>query len=242
MKNRKNPLTVEHNCHGKLFFRWLFIILYIFYFMILVLGISHDKLNLNILSSDYIKRIMPNIVTLILFSLLTFGRLLNKSARNSMRVMKHICSYDEVYEMVENRVFVEVKNIGYEKMYESELWLKIDGGFVPKNFIVSAYYDQNMRGNYTIRIVLINGREVYYRVGIKLEAVRNTFIKLYEMIPHGDFHHESNWEGDNRAGGKVKKTIKERYEKYLSEGHTIQELVNNYVEFTQGILIKIDKE
>ena len=241
MKNRKNPLTVEHNCHGKLFFRWVLIILYILCFRIFF-RIIPDIINYNNISSDERQGVISNLIIFLLISLFMFGRLLNKSARNSMIVMKHICSYDEVYEMVENQVFVEVKNIGYEKMYESELWLKIDGVFVPKNFIVSAYYDQNMRRNYTTRIVLINGREVYYRVGIKLEEVRNTFIKLYEMIPYGDFHHESNWEGDNRAGGKVKKTIKERYEKYLSEGHTIQELVNNYVEFTQGILIKIDKE
>jgi len=232
MKNRKNPLIVQDNCHGKLFFRWLFIILYIFNFMILVLGISHDKLNINILSSDYIQRIMPNIVTLILFSLFIFGRLLKKSARKSMRVMKHICSYDEVYSMLGNETFKEIKNLGYDKLYESELWLKIDGVFVPKNFIVGAYYINKMRGNKIMCIVLITGYKCFYDMGIDAEVGAHTFGTFNEMLPNSDFTHIYEW---NMNQSRIRKILKERCEKYISEGHTVKELVNNYADFTKGI-------
>jgi len=236
MKNRKNPLIVQDNCHGKLFFRWLFIILYIFYFILVVLMTLQDISNIGNLSPNDKDGTMTDIVLLILFSLFIFGRLLNKSARNSMIVMKHICSYDEVYEMVENQVFREVKDVGYDEIYESDLWLKLDGEFVPKNFIVSAYYISKMRGNHVVCIVLINGRECFYNSGIHMENLKNTLKKFNEMIKHGDFEHVNFWGNDNWTGGKTRKIVKERYEKYLSEGHTIQELVNNYADFTKGIL------
>lgn len=232
MKNKKNPLTVQDNYHGKLFFRWLFIILYIFYFMLLILRISRDIFNISSLSANDKDAIKTGIVLLILFSLFIFKRLLNKSARKSMRVMKHICSYDEVYSMLENETFKEIKNLGYDKLYQSELWLKIDGVFVPKNFIVGAYYINKMSGNKIMCIVLITGYKCFYDMGIDAEVGAHTFGTFNEMITYADFTHIYEW---NMNESRIRKILKERCEKYMNEGHTVKELVNNYVDFTKGI-------
>lgn len=118
------------------------------------------------------------------YTLFIIRKVFLKRNRNSMRVMKYFCSYKELEKLLENEVFHERKPYGADSISASEMWLKLGGVFVPKNFIAGAYIEVATYGVYELRMILINGKQFYYRIGPdknKIEAVVNT---IKSLVPH----------------------------------------------------------
>ena len=177
--NNKNELSLVDNSVKKRLIRIIALVLYVFF----AIGI------INILSewsTSSENEVIANCITIFLFliyTLIIVRKVFLKKGRNSMRVMKYFCSYNHLNKLLQNEKFKELKPCGIDSAYESKLWLKLDGAFIP-NFIAGAYIDVATYGVYELRIILINGKQFYYRIGSDKSKIEGTLNSIKSCVPH----------------------------------------------------------
>lgn len=231
MKDKSNPLLKQDNKFYKRIFKWIYVVIYVFWIFGFIGVVSNYFTEVN-LPENYGGALITDIIISLLFTWFIFGRVLNKNEKNSMSGMQGSCTYEELYDLLSNQTFHKVYNAGAEDLEESELWLKIEGAFVPKNFIVAGYTLDKMHGSKHFYLILLNGNHVRYTIGTKTEYFENTIKYFTETIPHAyysDFFYYIKHEGESG------KQLSEKFNKYIEEGNSIEDLINNYTDFSEGV-------
>lgn len=210
----KNPILVEKNKGSKVILRILSIIIYIMLIPIEFTIIFDAVINKNSISET--------IIITILFGVYTYYLLVSMSNKKvrALKYIKDYMSYKDALKHMESQVFREIE--GLNGVFESELWFKIDGYFIPKNFILGMYSITQIARygrRYQICIVLITGEELMHFVGTaeynKKNKLKDNFLKtMSEKLPNANIS-ESNSMKDWYE--KNKYNIKEKFDKYLYE-------------------------
>ena len=223
----KNPILVEKNKGSKVILRILSIIIYIMLIPIEFTIIFDAVINKNSISEI--------IIITILFGVYTYYLLVSMSNKKvrALKYIKDYMSYKDALKHMESQVFREIE--GLNGVFESELWFKIDGYFIPKNFIVGMYSITQIARygrRYQICIVLITGEELMHFVGTaeynKKNKLKDNFLKIMsEKLPNANIS-ESNSMKDWYE--KNKYNIKEKFDKYLYEKKDIFTLINNSID------------
>lgn len=206
--NNKNELSVADNSAKKRLSRIIAVVLEVFF----AIGI------INILSewsTSSKNEVIADCITIFLFlvyTLILIRKVFFKKNRNSMRVMKYFCSYNELNKLLKNEKFKEIKPCGIDSAYASKLWLKLDDTFIPKNFIAGAYIEVATYGVYELRMILINGKQFYYRIGSDKNNIEGTVNSIKSLVPHlklCDDVFGKNKDIFNRAATKYKEKTKD---------------------------------
>ena len=223
----KNPILVEKNKGSKVILRILSIIIYIMLIPIEFTIIFDAVINKNSISET--------IIITILFGVYTYYLLVSMSNKKvrALKYIKDYMSYKDVLKHMESQVFRKIE--GLNGVFESELWFKIDGYFIPKNFILGMYSITQIARygrRYQICIVLITGEELMHFVGTaeynKKNKLKDNFLKtMSEKLPNANIS-ESNSMKDWYE--KNKYNIKEKFDKYLYEKKDIFTLINNSID------------
>ena len=210
----KNPILVEKNKGSKVILRILSIIIYIMLIPIEFTIIFDAVINKNSISEI--------IIITILFGVYTYYLLVSMSNKKvrALKYIKDYMSYKDALKHMESQVFRKIE--GLNGVFESELWFKIDGYFIPKNFILDMYSITQIARygrRYQICIVLITGEELMHFVGTaeynKKNKLKDNFLKIMsEKLPNANIS-ESNSMKDWYE--KNKYNIKEKFDKYLYE-------------------------
>ncbi|WP_195467417.1 hypothetical protein [Clostridium sp. D43t1_170807_H7] len=210
----KNPILVEKNKGSKVILRILSIIIYIMLIPIEFTIIFDAVINKNSISEI--------IIITILFGVYTYYLLVSMSNKKvrALKYIKDYMSYKDALKHMESQVFRKIE--GLNGVFESELWFKIDGYFIPKNFILGMYSITQIARygrRYQICIVLITGEELMHFVGTaeynKKNKLKDNFLKIMsEKLPNANIS-ESNSMKDWYE--KNKYNIKEKFDKYLYE-------------------------
>lgn len=210
----KNPILVEKNKGSKVILRILSIIIYIMLIPIEFTIIFDAVINKNSISET--------IIITILFGVYTYYLLVSMSNKKvrALKYIKDYMSYKDALKHMESQVFRKIE--GLNGVFESELWFKIDGYFIPKNFILGMYSITQIARygrRYQICIVLITGEELMHFVGTaeynKKNKLKDNFLKIMsEKLPNANIS-ESNSMKDWYE--KNKYNIKEKFDKYLYE-------------------------
>lgn len=232
MKNKSNPLIKEDNKKSKCISRFLAVILYTFFILGFLSNCVTYVLDYHTMTGEDTGIIITGIITISIVSVVLFKRVLNRKARRSMQVMKNACSYKEMYNLLEGEKFNKVENVGFDTIEESEHWLNIAGTFVPKNFIVCGYDIDKMNGSILLCFIAINGNSCCYNVGVKKAELEKALRILQEILPHANF--TDRWYF-NRSSSMLEKELKIKFEKYLVEGNSIEDLIYNFTDFSEGI-------
>lgn len=167
-----------------------------------------------------------NYISIILFAIYTFilvEKIFIKKNRNCMRAMKHFCSYNKVKELIKDEEFKEVKNCGAESVYASKLWLNLGGALVPKNFITGAYVQVATYGVFELRIILINGKQIFYRIGPDKNIIERTINSFISLVPHMTLC-DDVFNRDKDFFNSIASNYKEK----IKDGVNVEELINNW--------------
>jgi hypothetical protein len=135
-------------------------------------------------------------------------------------------SVRQVNRLLSKEVFHEVEGLNH--VWESENWLRVDGKFVPKNFIIGIYEGSRTStySNYTrMHLVIINGKSITYdaenkysRYAEQLRIFKQILPNAVISYPDGEF---KKWSSDNED------KIKERMDQYFLN-HEAEDLVYNW--------------
>lgn len=194
MKEYNNPLDREYHSAKRLTLRIFSIVFYVLVFPQILIAINM-LLNFKTLSKS--EKLTAIIVSLFFVgSVIIIGRLLFTKSRDlSLRYIRGLFNYKELHESIEKETFEEIPMkkafIGSraDRLYQSEHWLFVDGFFIPKNFVLGSYalVKRGMKFEsqdlFEMQLVLINGKEHCYSIGVKDEDVKETYEVFKGLLP-----------------------------------------------------------
>ncbi|CEK36552.1 hypothetical protein UMC2_34221 [[Clostridium] sordellii] len=123
-----------------------------------------------------------------------------------------MCGRKKFIRLIREEKFKEVKNIGDDKIFESELWIKVSGVYIPKNFIKYYYVVQGGYGVNYIKFVTIDGNYFSYSVGGITKDLENTLNTIRVMLPKAKLIN-----GDISTTREVTKELREQFKIYLND-------------------------
>lgn len=122
--------------------------------------------------------------------------------------------------------FREVKNIGDHKIFESELWIKVSGVYIPKNFIKYFYVVQGGYGVNYVRFVTIDGSYFSYSVGAVTKDLGNTLNTIKAMLPKANII-----DGNKSVTREITRELREKFKCYINDEFIFEESIKLDYEF-----------
>lgn len=140
--------------------------------------------------------------------------------------VRGICERKKFKELIVKEEFREVKNIGDHKIFESKLWIKVSGVYIPKNFIKYFYVVQGGYGVNYVRLVTIDGRYFSYSVGAVTKDLENTLNTIKGMLPKANII-----DGDKAVTQEIIQELREKFKAYLNDEFIFEESIKLDYEF-----------
>lgn len=131
-----------------------------------------------------------------------------------------MCDRKKFRRLIREEKFKEVKNIGDHKIFESELWIKVSGVYIPKNFIKYYYVVQGGYEVNYVKFVTIDGSDFSYSVGAVIKDLENTLNTIRVMLPKAKI---INREISITRG--VTKELREQFKMYLSDEFVFEDSI-----------------
>lgn len=150
---------------------------------------------------------------------------------DSMQGMKGTVPYKQLKQLLADQEFAPTK---LSSLSQSEHWLKVQGSFVPKNFVMGVFaYASQSHGasNYHIMLVLLNGNKVRYTVGYQ-KKIDPAVNELKLLLPNTDTSCLiENW---IYSKGMTKK-LKADFIAYIQE-HPLEPLVDTWSDYAKSCM------
>ena len=239
---KMNPLTKEDWSFGKIIARILIMplalacaMLYIMFpidVLTYALGFS-DSLEMPVVAY------LGSLLLLCTPMLMLFSYLYIPYWRCSMDAVRGDISHRQLKKLLQNEEFLPTEIRG---LYVSNLWLKADGVFIPKNFVLGSNADTTFLGGsdlsgrkYWIR--LINGRAVRLSIvqHIGIDDVRGV---LKSLLPHMVISQKSrDWWNLQKNG----KRLRTEWKEYRKSGGDIWRLISSWTDF-KGYYTELERQ
>lgn len=139
-----------------------------------------------------------------------------------------VCDRKKFKELIRKEEFREVKNIGDHKMYESELWIKVSGVYIPKNFIKYYYVVQGGYGVHYVRFITIDGNYFSYSVGGVTKDLENTLNTIRAVLPKAKLIN-----GDRSTTREVTKELREQFKVYFNDEFVFEDFIKLDYKFNE---------
>lgn len=233
MKEYNNPLDREYHSAKRLTLRIASIVFYILVFPQILIAIKM-LLDFPALTND-------EKFTAIMVSLFFAGSavlvklwLFTKGSDLSLKYIRGLFDYKALREAIGSEEFIEVPmkkafmGSRFDRLYHSEHWLLIDGYFIPKNFILGSYalVKRGMKFEsqdlFELQLVLINGKEHCYSIGVEDDDVKETYRVLAEVLPNAQI--KNNFAMANYVY-EHKKEIKTKFSELKQDKNKLLEAV-----------------